>query len=68
MARAKGAGMEIQFLTPPVSKRLHGWRRIARRVKLALQSTLVIEIGPRQHTQDSVCIGQPRASHATLQY
>jgi len=37
--------MKIQFLTSPVSSRLHGWRRALRKVKHALRGTLVVEFG-----------------------
>lgn len=57
--------MKIHFRTPPVSKRLHGWRRIARQVKHALQSTLVIEIGQQERKQESPCIGQVPVSRVT---
>jgi precorrin-3B methylase len=56
--RAKGAGMKIYFRVPPVSKRLHGWRRIARRLKLALEATLIVAFGHQHRTQDSPCIEQ----------
>ena len=58
--------MKIHFRTPPVSKRLHGWQRIARCVKNALQSTLIIEAGYEQRRQDPQCIAQSPGSHASL--
>jgi len=54
--------MKIYFHVSPVSKRLHDWRRIARLVKHALQSTLVVEFRPRRHGQEATCIGQAQVS------
>jgi hypothetical protein len=61
--------MKIHFRVPPVSKRLHGWRRIARRLKNVFQATLVVEIGRQghqEHRQDSPCIEQMPVSRASL--
>jgi hypothetical protein len=37
--------MKIQFRTPPVSKRLHGWKRVVRRAKNVFHGTLVVDFG-----------------------
>lgn len=37
--------MRIQFHIPPVSKRLHGWKRVVRRATCILRGTLTIDLG-----------------------
>lgn len=37
--------MKVQFHIPPVSKRLHGWKRVARRATRILRSTLIVHFG-----------------------
>jgi hypothetical protein len=37
--------MKIQFLCPPVPKRLHGWNRVIRRASNILRGTLIVNVG-----------------------
>ena len=37
--------MKIQFHVPPVSKRLHGWKRVVSRATRILRGTLIIDLG-----------------------
>jgi len=37
--------MKIQFHVPPVSRRLHGWKRVIRRATGILRGTLIVHVG-----------------------
>jgi hypothetical protein len=37
--------MKIQLRTSPVSHRLHGWKRVARKIRSLLDASLVIQFG-----------------------